>query len=492
MKKITFRIIVGVFFVSYLFVMCSKDNMSGDDTSSSTTTTSSTTTEASATAKKINSFIKTVMSDVYLWYNYLPNIDINYETDSKAYFKKLLYTDDKWSYITDDVTSWENSLNGVEKSYGYSLAFGSFVDSKGVATGNYFAIIEYVYPNTPASKAGLERGSIITQINGSNITKDNYSNLLSSDNITITKGSLTSSGISNSGTITMASEELNLDPVVLYKVIEKENHKIGYLFYAQFISDYNSKSLKTALDYFSTNQITDLILDLRYNPGGQISAAQYLCSSIAPQSVVTGAKTLVTFQWNDKYQDYWVSKKKTDQTTVTFDKAAPVQLGLSKVTVLTGSGTASAAELTITGLQPYMNVEMVGDTTYGKYTASITIKPEDYYETASAYTDFKNWGLQPIVLRYANANGVTNFKNGFAPTYYVSDQLLPAQPLGDLSEPLLKKAVENITGVQITALKSATQTYRFKKFDRASSKFDPIKRNMQLDINKDFTRINFN
>jgi hypothetical protein len=94
--------------------------------------------------------------------------------------------------------------------------------------------------------------------------------------------------------------------------------------------------------------------------------------------------------------------------------------------------------------------------------------------------------MQPIVLRYANANGVTDFKNGFAPTYYVADQLLPAQPLGDLSEPLLKKAVENITGVKITALKSASQTFQFQEFDRASSQFDPIKRNMPLEFRKSF------
>jgi C-terminal processing protease CtpA/Prc len=477
MKKLTFRTIVGILLVAYFFVSCGKDDGLNDDSTSSATTT-----EASALTKKVNSFIRKVMTDVYLWYNYMPNLNVDYETDSKAYFEKLLYKEDKWSYVTDDVTTWENSLNGIEKAYGYSLAFGRFVDSKGVATGNYFAIVEYVYPDTPASRAGLERGSIITQIDGNSITANNYNSLFSNDNITISLGALTDSGIRNTGTVSMTSEELTLDPVVLYKIIEKEGHKIGYLFYAQYISDYNSKSLKTALDYFKTNQISDLVLDLRYNPGGQISAAQYLCSSIAPISTVDGSKTLVTFQWNDKYQRFWISENNTAQTKVTFDKAVPVKLGLNKVTVLTGSGTASAAELTITGLQPYMDIEMVGDTTYGKYTASTTLKPEDYYDNATQYSDFKNWGLQPIILRYANANGVTDFKDGFAPKYYVDDELLPAQPLGDLSEPLLKKAVENITGVQIVALKKAKQLFRFEEFDRASSQFDGIKRNMPLDI----------
>lgn len=477
MKQSIFKHCIFILLTFSMLLGCKKDDVTDNKT------------EATALTRKVNGFIKDVMSDVYLWSNNLPDIDLNYETDSKAYFNKLLYKDDKWSYITDNVDEWENSLNGIEKAYGYSLTFGRFVDSKGAATGNYFAIVEYVYPDTPAQKAGFIRGSVITQVNGANITTNNYMNLISSDHVTATLGNLSSTGISNAGTVSMTAEELNLDPVLLYKVIEKENHKIGYLFYAQFIENYNP-SLQKALEYFKSNQITDLIVDLRYNLGGQISAAKYLCSSIAPLTTVNSGKTLATYQWNDKYQNIWTTEKMTDYTTVTFDKTVPVQLGLNKVTILTGRGTASASELTITGLQPHMNVEMVGDTTSGKYTASITIKPEDIYQNESSYSDFKNWGIQPIVLRYANANGVTNFKDGFAPTYLVTDELLPAQPLGDLSEPLLKKAVENITGVKIAALKSATQKFSFKVFDRRFSKFDPIIRNMPFKPDQLFKKNN--
>lgn len=430
----------------------------------------------SSTTQKINQFIFDVMDDVYLWYNYMPNIDPLKETDSKAYFEKLLYKDDHWSYITDDVAEWENSLNGIEKAYGYSLAFGEFVDASNVGTGKYFAVVEFVYPDTPASKAGFKRGDLITKINGASITEANYMDLFESESVALTRGEYTDSGIITKETTTISSDTLNLDPVVQYNILNVGSHRIGYLFYTQYISKYN-ESLEEALNYFKTGQITDLVLDLRYNPGGHQDAAQYLCSSLAPVGVTDGQKTLVTLQWNDKYQAYWEDENLTEYTTVPFDNTVPVKLGLNKLTVLTGSGTASSSELTITGLDAYMDVVLVGDTTYGKYTGSFTITPADIYKSKSTYESFKNWGLQPIVLRYANVQGVTDFVNGFAPDFYVEDELLPASQLGDLAEPLLKKAVENITGTPIVAMKSASKKFKFNVIDRASSKFDRIKRN---------------
>ncbi|HBC78162.1 MAG TPA: hypothetical protein DEO60_14995 [Bacteroidales bacterium] len=444
--------------------------------------------QASAQVQKINGFIKDVMTDVYLWYDKLPDIDIKYETNSKDYFQKLLYSEDKWSYITDDITAFEQSLQGVEKTFGYSLVFGSFVNSSGAPTGNYFGIVEYVYPNTPASKAGFTRGDLIIKLDGGNITADNYRNLFSGTSVSVTKGTLTSNGIATGATLTLVAEELNLDPVLMYKIIEREGHKIGYLVYLQFIPSYNSSSLNLAFQYFRENQISDLVLDLRYNPGGYTTAAQYLTSSIAPLNTVNDKSTLVSYQWNDKYQAYWISNNRQDQLGVKFDPNVPVKLGLGKLYVLTGNGTASASELTICGLEPYMDVVIVGDTTYGKYTASITIKPEDWYQNASDYTGFKNWGMQPIIMRYANSQGITNFKNGFAPDFLVRDELLPAYPLGELTEPLLKKAVENITGTTISAPKRAERPIEYIIVDRGFSKFDRQRRNLFIEMPRDLQK----
>ena len=445
--------------------------------------------QATALTQKINSFIKSVMTDVYLWYDKMPDIDIKYETDSKAYFKKLLYVDDKWSIVTDDVTALANGLAGSEKTFGYSLALGKFVDGTGASTGNYFAIVEYVYPNSPASKAGFIRGDIIVKLNGGNITTDSFVTLFYGSSISVTKGILTNGSIATGTTVSLVAEDLKLDPVLLYKIIDRDQHKIGYLFYVQFIAGYDSTSLYKALQNFKDNQITDLVVDLRYNMGGAISSAQYLSSSIAPLSAVNSKSTLVTYQWNNKLQSYWISKNIQEQLRVNFNSNVPVKLGLSKVYILTGTYTASASELTICGLDPYMDVILVGSKTYGKYAGSVVLSPADWYTNASEYSDFKNWGLMPVVLRYANSLGVTDFINGFPPDFSVDDALLPAYPLGDLTEPLLKKAVENITGKIITGTKKAGLPIKYEVVDHGSSKFDKQKNNLFIELPRNFKKI---
>lgn len=432
--------------------------------------------EAPELTQKINGFIEVTMNDVYLWYDKVPNIDIRYEFDPEAYFEKLLYTEDKWSYITDDVDALFDSFEGKEKSFGYSLAFGTFSN-----TGDYFAIVEYVYPNTPAFHAGLKRGDILMELNNGVITDDNYMELLSGSSISVTLGVLGEQGISPGETVSMSSKDLNLNPVVITDIVEHEGSKIGYLFYTQYISEYNS-SLDTALQFFLDEQITDLVIDLRYNPGGVTTAAQHLCSSIAPLSTVNGKEPLVTFQWNDKYQSYWKSENITDQLEIPFVDTTAVKMGLNRVYFLTGSGTASASELTIAGLEPYMDVTTIGESTYGKYTGSITVTPDFYYESEDYYKEFDNWGIQPIVVRYANSMGVTNFKDGFSPDIPVEDELFDAVPLGDKSEPLLKAALEDITGTPVVAMKKAKVVdIPYTIFDRGFSKYDANKREMLID-----------
>ena len=427
--------------------------------------------EAPEVTQKVNEFIQFVMEKDYLWYKELPEIDTRFEFDSKEYFKKLLYTEDKWSAITSDAQKTSNSLSGNEVTFGYSLVRGRFTN-----TQNYFAIVEYVYPGSPADIAGLTRGDFIVKIDGQSITDSNLRQLTDAENLTITTGFYSPDGISLGNTVSMTSREMDLDPVLIYKTIETEGHTIGYLFYAHFTTKYNS-SLQQAFQFFKDKNVTDLVVDLRYNPGGFITAAQFLCSSIAPTTISFGT-TLITMQFSDKYTPLKWPFWSTSQSL------QPVRLGLNKVYFLTGQGSASASELTITGLDPYMDVAMVGDTTYGKYTASLFYTPDSVYTDENYTKDMANWGIMPIIARYANANGVTDFKNGFAPDFYVNEyaaENMPFLPLGEPNEPLLKEAIADITGIPVLATKKAVAHFPFTIVDRGFSKYDASKRNLMID-----------
>jgi len=434
-------------------------------------------TEASALTQKVNLFMKDAMEIYYYWNDKLPDINYKYEADSKEYFDKLLYEDDRWSFATDDIDALEASFEGVETSYGWSLAFGVFTN-----TGNLFAIVEFVYPNTPASEAGIKRGDIIVLMDNSNITEDNYTDLLNSSSMNITLGVLTDDAITTGSSLDITARELELNPVVKTSVVVQDGHKIGYIFYAQYLSNYTN-AIDTALQSMIDKDVTDLVIDLRYNPGGSITAAQHLCSALAPVDVVNNNSTLVTFRWNSDLQKYWTDNQIMSQIEVDFNSEVPVKMGLNKVYFLTTSGTASASELTITGLRPYMSdVVTVGDTTHGKYTGSITLTPEDIYSSSSYYEEINNWGIQPIVIRYANSVGVTDFKDGFAPDILVEDDLFDTKPLGDIEDPVFRAAIEDITGTSLTASKSAKiPAIPHRMFDRGFSKFDKNKQEVLLD-----------
>uniref|UniRef100_UPI003217A461 S41 family peptidase n=1 Tax=uncultured Draconibacterium sp. TaxID=1573823 RepID=UPI003217A461 len=447
-----------------LIIGCQKDETTG--------------TEASEYTKKVNLFIKDVMENWYLWNNKMPKINYKYELDSYDYFDKLLYTDDHWSFITDDIEALENSFEGIEKTYGYSLAFGRFDN-----TGDIFSIVEYVYPETPAAVAGIKRGDIFVEMNGAPITDDNYTDLLYSDNISVTFGVLEGETIVSDTSINLSSAELNLNPVLISNVVEHSGHKIGYLFYAQFIQNYNSY-IDKALANMRNQQVTDLVIDLRYNRGGDIWAAQHLCSAVAPLSVVDQNSVLVKYYWNNQIQEILENGQIMDDLEVYFNKDVSIKLGLNNIHILTGSKTASASELTIAGLSPYMNLTTVGDTTHGKYTGSITFKPEEVYNDQDYYGEINNWGIQPIVLRYANSANVTDFKGGFIPDIEVYDDLWNAMPLGTIEEPLFKAAIEDITGSPVLALKSGrreTARMPYSIFDSGFSRFDKNKSNLIVD-----------
>lgn len=376
----------------------------------------------------INEWILDYMDFFYFWNKELPNIDPRLEPDSEKYFEKLLKKpDDKWSFITDNAKELFEYFDGVIKSMGYSIQLYYLEE----VSDQVIAIVEFVYPNSPASEAGIARGDIFTRINGSIITDSNYQELLSLDKMAITLASLTNSGIvEQPSTINLNAIKLETNPIVVKSVAEVNGTKIGYLAYTSFIEKYDSELEQTFLE-FKEAGVNELVLDLRYNGGGSVTSAQLLASLIAPTSA--SGDIFISEVWNNNITEYYQQEDIDTQIRIEQHDAA---LHLNRVYVLTTQGTASASEMVIYGLKPYMEVVQIGDVTYGKYYGSITITADE--------DEKHNWAIQPIVMRSENKTNSINYSVGLPPDYELIDNRYNAQ-LGDPEEYFFAAAIGLIT-----------------------------------------------
>jgi len=399
--------------------------------------------EADEVTQKINNFIVDNYKAYYLWNDKVPkDIDVRYEDYPAILFYKMRYsTLDKWSSITDKADAVPKP-EGVSNTYGYKLLLGEFDKRKGV----YFAVVMCVYPNSPAETAGLERGDIIMYIDGQDIT--DYEKLFSSASLTVSLGKINPAGtlIEPTGEIlTMTAEEIYLDPVNTWKVIEipDSGEKIGYLCYTDYVVDSYDK-LVSVFEEFQQENVTDVILDLRCNNGGASRASCILSSILAPVSVLDGKTVYLNQIWNKECTETFNAAGTEDQTIVPFDENIRINMDLSRVYVLTSENTASASEATIVSLMPYMEVIQIGKKTYGKYCGSVTYRPKD--ADGKPLKDIGNWALNLVVYKFANATGYTDFVNGLPPTYEVNDPWQTYHPFGNENDPLIAKAIKHITG----------------------------------------------
>lgn len=441
MKKIT----QFVFLLSLLSLGSCKKNEVPADNSGTTTKT--------YTNKDINSWIYDQMKDWYYWTDNLPaksstTLDqIPGDDAENGYFYSILYqkdVTDRFSWLEPDVKALTNSLNGINKVAGirYVLAYTNSTQT------NIALFLNYVTTDSPAYKAGLRRGDIISQINNTNLTVDNYSTLMANETLTLTYGEVNANKevTSTSKKVTVVKAEVQTNPIHYSSVITKGNKKIGYLVYTQFLSAYD-KDLRTTFADFKAKGVNEFILDLRLNGGGYISSAVTLSSLLVKN--LSADNVMYRDEWNQNIMKQYAAssfiKKFTNESS---------NLGtLSRVYVLTSSGSASASELVINSLKPYMEVILIGDHTYGKNVGSITLDDEE-----NGYR--WNWGLQPITLKTYNADNKSDYgtKDGFLPDVKVSDNVIPFKAWGDENETLLKKALEQITGVTVASSKNARES----------------------------------
>ena len=415
-------------------------------------------------SENIPDWIYDEMSFFYFWNDDLPQAEPNGDEDPEPYFNSLLNSVDQFSYISDDAESIIEEKSGTIIAMGFSPSFGVFTNSD-----NLFAVVEYVYPGSPADQSGISRGDIILKINGEDLDDNNYLDLTSNEGFSVTLGEFNGQSISlTNDIISIETGIIELDPVIHYEVKEVNGIKVGYLVYVDFISGEDDKwlkSLENALGSMKSEGISQLILDLRYNPGGEVRVAQLLASALAPASAGLNEEVLVSFEYNDNLQNYFISREGQDSPNL-YSRFSQTEnnLNLNEVYVLTTGNTASASELVINGLKPYMNVTMIGEPTFGKFYGSFLLYDENDPPK-------HNWAIAPIVLKYANANGVTDFVNGLMPDVLLVDDLLNAREFGDESDPMLATALTLIQGANLSNSKISTDRlykpiYDLKKINK--------------------------
>lgn len=367
-----------------------------------------------------NKWVYGQMNQQYLWREDMPDsLFCNYELSPSEFFKSLLSSKDRFSYLT------KNPNYSGQSEYGFAYQLYEYKGQD--------KIFEILYIHNPELiRQGMRRGDFIS------IRKSNgfyiYTKLNIADN------SIHNSGITYREPIDTRTIG-NSSSVLLDSVYQINNKKIGYICYLEFnkVSD-----LDKPLKKMYNSQIDELIIDLRYNPGGYVNTCQFLCNCILPSYAYDCLFQKCTYNniISEEYLKttgfpYTFSKFKTP---LSLDEnvlgTSIIPLNQKRVYFITSSHTASASEAAIICLRPYMEVVVIGEPTVGKGVGSWTIYDSKY-----------KYAIQPITMRYYNALDETTPDEGLAPDYYVTDvYTTPKRDIGNKNELLLNTAINIILG----------------------------------------------
>lgn len=405
---------------------------------------------------EVNNFIWKGLNTFYLWQNDVTDLADNRFLNSNSYhnflgselnpvqfFENLLYqrnTIDKWSWIVEDYIALENSFQGVTLHNG--MEFGLVYETG--STTDIFGYVRYVLPNTDASSKNVQRGMIFNSVNGTKLNIENYRNLLFSNaDYTINLADYNNGNPTTNGTsISLSKVEYTENPVFITKTIISNSKKIGYLMYNSFTTNFDDE-LNAAILTLKNEGITDLIIDLRYNGGGSVKTAVYLSSMITGQF---NDQLFAKKKWNDKIiiSDSNLEEKFTNEIDNGIVKEAINSLSLDKIYFITTNSSASASELVINGLKPYIDVRTVGTKTHGKYVGSITLYDSPKLFNKEKINPNHNWAMQPIVLEIKNKLGENNIE-GFTPNIELPEDYDNLGVLGEVTDPLLQRTITYIT-----------------------------------------------
>ncbi len=354
-----------------------------------------------------NEYVYETFKEWYLWYDKLPEVDPNSFATVDDLIDTISNPLDRWSYSISATT-----LNNLFNKGTYEgLGAGFILDYDKTIR------ISHVYDQSPFGLAGVKRAWKVISVNG--FTSDNLDSVnkvLSSDSEI---NFVFNDTENNSLSINIKKAEVKMNSVLYSAIIEKSKTKIGYLVLEQFYQT-TVEELKSVIEKFKNGNITELIVDLRYNGGGLNSVAYNFFSMIGGDTVVT--KNIGTIINNDKHSD--------KNTTIISSYGGPV-LNVPRIFFITTENTASASEMVINCLKPYIECIQVGSNTHGKPVGMYIFTNQDL-----------DLSVLPISFKYINSLGYGDYFNGLPADIVVNDDL--THGWGDPEEGMLKAALNFI------------------------------------------------
>ena len=395
------------------------------------------------TNEPINNWIYANMDYWYYWTDELPAKN-NTDQFPADFYESLLYSADRFSFIYEDYEELIALLNGVSLESGFEFKL-YYADNVG---SNLIMQLSYIKAGAPAESLGLKRGDIIDKINGVQLTDSNYRTLLGQTNspytVTYRRYNRDTDVFDQMGTASISPIVFAENPILLDSVYEIEGKKIGYFIYTFFSggptetsTTYDDQMDEVFAD-FKSKGIEELIVDLRFNGGGSVLSAINLASLMVDGA--TSSDVMLRRSYNAQIQQEIISLPElgpdflVDEFLTKTENVGSL-LNSGKVHFITSGRTASASELVMNALRPFMPIYSVGETTVGKDVGSITIADED--------NPSNKWGLQPIIVKLVN-NANQDYPNGFTPDVPLADNALILEPLGDINEPLLSATLSAI------------------------------------------------
>lgn len=314
----------------------------------------------------------------------------NYNYILNNYYKKI----DKSKLVSGAVDGMLNTLDddyaellSQENDSSIYMSLQGSYDGIGIEIyndENNNIVVLGVLEDSPALKAGIQKGDIIKKVDETLFQNRNIKELTSyiknndnkEYNVVVLRNGEEINLVVEKKTVTIKS--------VLSKVIEKEDKKIGYI-YISIFSNTTFFQFKSALNELEKNGIDSLIIDVRENSGGHLSTAVSILSNF-----LDNKKVIYQIEKNNKKTKYYSDGVET--------KTYPI-------VVIQNGNSASASELLASALKESYGATIVGETSYGKGTVqelnSLTNGDSYKFTTKKWLTPKGNWidekGIKPDI-----------------------------------------------------------------------------------------------